>query len=108
MYKLLGAVVALFVVAFKGNAVPERYELFVGSHAFYEELTDSLMPRIRHRAAFRCYARRLDLAGSFKPGHYVLEPGMSVIEVARMFRPLSAARRRTTRRQRASSSGLRP
>lgn len=83
---ILVAVVALFVVAFKGNAVPERYELFVGSHAFYEELTDSLLPRIRHRAAFRCYARRLDLAGSFKPGHYVLEPGMSVIEVARMFK----------------------
>ena len=65
---ILVAVVALFVVAFKGNAVPERYELFVGSHAFYEELTDSLMPRIRHRAAFRCYARRLDLAGGFQPG----------------------------------------
>ena len=46
----------------------------------------SAMHRIRHRAAFRCYARRRDLAGSFKPGHYVLEPGMSVIEVARMFK----------------------
>ena len=44
---ILVAVVALFVVAFKGNAVPERYELFVGSHAVYEETrqTDE-MPRI--------------------------------------------------------------
>ena len=71
---------------FRGNAVTEECELFVGSCATYGELTDSLMPRLRHRAAFRRYARRLDLENAFRPGHYVLRPGMSVVEVARMLK----------------------
>lgn len=73
-------------VQFKGDAVPERSELFVGSRAGYDELVDSLMPRIRHRAAFRYYARRIGLATSFKPGHYVLTPGTNVLGVARMLK----------------------
>ena len=82
-----GAVVAVTgIVQFKGDAVGERYELFVSARASYDELTDSLMPRIGHRAAFRCYARRIGLSETFKPGHYLLEPGMSVIEVARMLK----------------------
>ena len=82
-----GAVVAVTgIVQFKGDAVGERYELFVSARASYDELTDSLMPRIGHHAAFRCYARRIGLSETFKPGHYLLEPGMSVIEVARMLK----------------------
>ncbi|MDE5708777.1 MAG: endolytic transglycosylase MltG [Alistipes sp.] len=77
---------SIVLVQFRGNAVPERYELFVSSKAGYEQLVDSLMPRIRHRAAFRYYARRLDLAESFKPGHYELEPGMSVIRITRVLK----------------------
>lgn len=73
-------------VQFKGNAVDEQTELFVGSASDYDALVDSLTGRLRHGAAFRCYARRLDLASTFKPGHYVLEPGMNVIEVARMLK----------------------
>ena len=80
------AAVVLLIVQFKGSAVGQESELFVSSRASYETLTDSLMPRIRHHAAFRAYARRLDLAGSFKPGHYVLRPGMNVIEVVRMLK----------------------
>lgn len=84
---LLGAAVAVFFFArFKGGAVRGEYELFVGSHALYSEVEDSLMPRLRHAAAFRLYARRLDLEHTFKPGHYVLRPGMSVVEVARMLK----------------------
>ncbi len=73
------------IVQFKGNAVDEECELFVSSRAVYADLVDSLMPRLKHRAAFRFYARHIDLETTFKPGHYELKPGMSVIEVARMF-----------------------
>lgn len=73
-------------VQFKGDAVPERAELFVSSRGDYGALADSLMPRIRHRAAFRYYARRIGLPASFKSGHYVLEPGTNVLGVARMLK----------------------
>ncbi len=73
-------------VQFKGRAVTEQAELFVGSHATYEEVVDSLMPRMRHRAAFHRYARRINLPETFKAGHYLLKPGMNVIEVARMLK----------------------
>lgn len=84
---VLGIVAAAVLFSqFKGNAVQREYELFVSSHATYDMLTDSLMPCIDHHAAFRSYARRLDLPASFKPGHYVLKPGMSVIEIVRMLK----------------------
>ena len=92
IWLLLTAVAVVLVlgvtgfVQFKGRAVTEQAELFVGSHATYEEVVDSLMPRMRHRAAFRRYARRINLPETFKAGHYVLKPGMSVIEVARMLK----------------------
>ena len=92
IWLLLTAVAVVLVVGvtgfvqFKGRAVTEQAELFVGSHATYEEVVDSLMPRMRHRAAFHRYARRIDLPETFKAGHYVLKPGMSVIEVARMLK----------------------
>ena len=58
IWLLLTAVAVVLVlgvtgfVQFKGRAVTEQAELFVGSHATYEEVVDSLMPRMRHRAAF--------------------------------------------------------
>lgn len=81
-----GLVGGVGFVQFKGDAVPERAELFVSSRADYGALVDSLLPRIRHRAAFRYYARRIGLPASFKPGHYVLEPGTNVLGVARMLK----------------------
>ena len=71
---------------FYGNAVAEEYDLYVSGRAEYGQAVDSLMPHIRHRRAFEAYARRIDLGATFKPGHYVLKPGMSVIEVARMLK----------------------
>lgn len=92
-FRILSAVVAALFLAgsvvffqFKGNAVREEGELFVSSRADYGQLVDSLMPRIRHRAAFRFYARRIGLSESFKPGHYVLSHGMNVIRIARMLK----------------------
>jgi len=81
---LLAGAVVFF--QFKGNAVRAESELFVSAQADYGQLADSLMPRIRHRAAFRFYARRIGLADSFKPGHYVLSRGMNVIRIARMLK----------------------
>lgn len=80
------AAASVVFVQFRGNAVREEGGLFVSSRADYGQLTDSLMPRIRHRAAFRFYARRIGLADGFKPGHYVLSPGMDVIRIARMLK----------------------
>lgn len=80
--------IAGFVVRqqFYGNAVKTGRELFVSSRADYGELVDSLLPELKHRRAFDVYARRINLAETFKPGHYLLEPGMSVIRVARMLK----------------------
>lgn len=92
LYILLGVLLALVVAGvvvqrqFYGNAVEQEYELFVSRRADYAEMTDSLMPRLRHRWAFEAYAKRIDLPQTFKPGHYELRPGMSVIEVARMLK----------------------
>ena len=93
---LLWSLVGVFVVViaagvavrqqFYGNAVAEEYDLYVSGRAEYGQAVDSLMPHIRHRRAFEAYARRIDLGATFKPGHYVLKPGMSVIEVARMLK----------------------
>lgn len=71
---------------FYGNAVRAERDLYIGSRADYQSLTDSLLPRLRHHWAFGLYARRINLPETFKPGHYVLEPGMSVIRVARMLK----------------------
>lgn len=84
------AVVLTFVriyTCFYGNAVQDgTYELYVSWRADYGAVVDSLKPRIRHWAAFERYARRLDLARSFKPGHYEIKEGMSVIDIARMLK----------------------
>lgn len=84
----VGAAVSAAVAwsQFFGGAVRAERELYVSSKADYQQLTDSLLPLLRHRAAFSAYARRINLAETFKPGHYVIKPGMSVIRVARMFK----------------------
>jgi len=82
-----GAILAAAgIVQFKGDAVREPAELYISARSGYEQLTDSLMPHLRHRAAFRFYARRLDLENTFEAGHYTLEPGMSVIRIVRMLK----------------------
>ncbi len=85
----LGVLVFLAFAArmqFYGSAVPDQKEVYVSRTADYEAVCEELMPAIRHRQAFEIYAKRIDLAATFKPGHYVLTEGMSVIEVARMLK----------------------
>lgn len=92
LISLLVAVVLLAGVGlylrngFYGNCVPEQRSLYVRTGSAYRTLEDSLHSAIVHRPFFRLYARRIDLDRSFKPGHYVLEKGMNVIEVARMLK----------------------
>lgn len=93
LIKILLAVIAagalaaiILAVQFKGNAVPEESELYLSAHRGYEQITDSLRPKIGHTWAFDLYARRLDLEHTFKPGHYIVKPGMNVIEIVRMLK----------------------
>ena len=44
---------------FYGNAVRAGRDLYIGSRADYQSLTDSLLPRLRHHWAFGAYARRI-------------------------------------------------
>lgn len=76
----------LYRACFGWNCVAEPGSLYVGTETDYDALRDSLAPRIRYRALFDRYAARLSLAESFKPGHYLLEEGMSVVQVARMLK----------------------
>lgn len=92
LWSLAGVLVVVIAAGFTvrwqfyGNAVTEERDLYVSGRAEYAQMVDSLLPRIRHHRAFGAYARRIDLEQTFKPGHYVLRPGMSVIEVARMLK----------------------
>ena len=72
--------------AFYGNCVIRSGSLFVYRADSYPAVADSVRTHIRHRWAYDIYAGRLDLDETFKPGHYVLEEGMSVIEVVRMLK----------------------
>lgn len=85
----LGAAVATTSIVraqFWGSAVRADRDLYIGSRTDYAGLIDSLLPAIRRHCAFRFYAEHIDLPESFKPGHYLLREGMSVVEVARMLK----------------------
>lgn len=87
VFVVAAAVAAIVAVRqFRGNAVRAERALYVGRDTDYAGLCDSLAPVLRHRSAFRLYARRLGLEEGFRPGHYLLRPGMNVVEVARMLK----------------------
>ena len=84
---VVGAAVAAWgIISFKGNAVVQERELFVGRDLTYEALVDSPKPSIKHHFAFDLYAKRLTLNESYKVGHYVVKDGMNVIEIVRMLK----------------------
>ena len=71
----LAAAVATSLVVrqqFYGSAVRAERDLYISARTDYAGLTDSILPAIRHRRAFRFYAERLGLPATFKSGHYVL------------------------------------
>lgn len=71
---------------FYGKCVPEQRSLYVRTGSDYRTLEDSLKSAIGHLSFFRFYARHIELDRSLKPGHYVLEKGMNVVQVARMLK----------------------
>ena len=84
---VLGAVVAAAgFVMFKTNALTEPCDLYISRKADYHAVCDSLLPKVRYKAAFNLYAKRLNLEQSFKPGYYRLEPSMDVIRLVRILK----------------------
>lgn len=73
-------------MGFKGSAVDTRHSIYVRPTDAYQSITDSVAAHSRNHWAFDLYAKRLDLENTIKPGHYVMEPGMSVIDVVRMLK----------------------
>lgn len=72
--------------AFYRSAVTADKELYVYRNASYADVEADILSDIRYRAAFRFYARHIDLPTTFKAGHYILREGMSVMDVARMLK----------------------
>lgn len=72
--------------SFKGSAVTEKHSLYIRRGTPFSDVVKQLEPYMRHRRAFDLYARRINLEATCKAGHYVLEEGMNVIDVARMLK----------------------
>lgn len=72
--------------AFYGNGVRTERKLYIGSRTDYDGVLDSLRTSLVHPRAFRHYAAHLNLAQTFKPGHYLLRPGMSTVSLVRMLK----------------------
>jgi UPF0755 protein len=76
----------------KSNAVVNEGSLYVPSGSDFSTLVDSLRAgsdeatggRIRFVGPFEVYARRIGLTEEVEPGHYTLEKGMNIIQIARM------------------------
>ncbi len=76
----------VFHSQFYGGAVREEGSVYISKRTDYQGLLDSLHPVLRHRMAFSKYAERLELERTFKPGHYELQGGQSVVDVVRMLK----------------------
>lgn len=72
--------------AFYGNCVKEGYTLYIYDTTSYANLRAEIAKHISHRCAFDIYARRINLENRFRHGRYVLQDGMSVMDVARMIK----------------------
>ena len=84
---VLGAVaVAVAFVMFRTNTLKEPVDLYISRKADYQTLCDSLLPKVKYKAAFDLYAKRLNLENTFKPGYYRLEPSMDVIRLVRVLK----------------------
>ena len=74
--------------SFYGSAVAEEKSIYITSDTTYptlraqieEVISDSALKSI----AFRLYAAHLNLDTRYKPGHYCLREGMSVVRIVRM------------------------
>lgn len=60
---------------FYGNAVRAGRDLYIGSRADYQSLTDSLLPRLRHHWAFGVYAGASTCRRRSSPATMCWSPG---------------------------------
>lgn len=75
-----------FYRLFFNSAVGVQRDLYVSSRTDYPGLLDSLRPSMDCAWAFGLCADYFDLSETYRPGHYLLTPGMSVVEVTRMLK----------------------
>ena len=73
-------------VDFYGGCVKEEGSIYIRRDFDYDRVERIVKEHIRHDRAFDIYARRINLENTFRAGHYRLEKGMSVIDVARMLK----------------------
>ncbi|MEG2239803.1 MAG: endolytic transglycosylase MltG [Alistipes sp.] len=81
-----GVIAWLTAGQFFGNSIRKEGDLYISSSYDYQTLIDSMLPRVKYDKAFHFYADHLGLKQAFKPGHYTLKKGMSVIHVVRMLK----------------------
>lgn len=72
--------------SFYSRSIDEEHEIFIYHDTPYSEVLSMLEPVTKHFVAFRYYASHIDLERTYKPGHYVLRHGMSVMDIARMLK----------------------
>ncbi len=76
-----------YYLLFKADAVVAPGSLYLSHDTSYEQFEQqSVAHQIRYRQLFRLYARHIALERTLKPGHYRIEAGMSVVEIARMLK----------------------
>lgn len=83
---IAGAMTLWGYTSFKGNAVNKQHSIYVYTDDNYQNIADSIKAHSLHNWAFDLYAKRLDLANNLKAGHYVMQEGMNVIQLVRMFK----------------------
>lgn len=72
--------------ALYGNGVRTEREIYISSRTDYAGMLDSLRPVLKYPWAFSRYAAHLNLSQTYKPGHYVVLPGMSTVSLARILK----------------------
>lgn len=65
------------------SAVKNRIHLYISDDTTYEEISKQILSVVSEPRAFEYYAKKQDLATSFKTGHYVIDKDMSIIQVVR-------------------------
>lgn len=71
---------------FYGSAVDERCTVRIMADEDYTSNIAKVHEVVDHDLAFDFYANHINLRETLKPGEYILEPGMSIIVVARMLK----------------------
>lgn len=91
IFALLLLMAIYVLMQFKGNAVLDRAEVEISNSDISRlgrrgVIDEYILPNVKHHNAFELYAERLGLERTLRPGRYVLDRGMSVIDIVRMLK----------------------